>query len=99
VISFFRGVSNMLSSSDQLAVQQLIDSSTEGELASLRQRAESSLAEANTISAVRLLSREESKAVNYAVEVLTRLDAKACGGGWWYRTKRRPQIVAMYLGG
>lgn len=87
----------MLSTSEQIAVQQLIDSSTPVDLEIMRHEAERTLALANMEAGARILSSPARKAVNYAVEVLTHLDATRCGGGWWYRAKRRTQIIAMYL--
>lgn len=89
----------MLSSKEQLAVQQLVGQAiTKEEQNALRAQAEATLAEANMAMSVKVLSGQESKAIDFAIEILVRLDAKASNGGWWFRAKRRPQLMKMYLG-
>lgn len=89
----------MLSSKEQLAVQQLVGQAvTKEEQDALRSQAEATLAEANMAMSLKVLSGQESKAIDIAIEILVRLDAKACNGGWWFRAKRRPQLMKMYLG-
>jgi len=89
-------VPEMLSTSEQLKIQDMIENASTEQLRQMRSDAEVILLTIN--SDQRLWTSQEHKFVNYAVEVLTRIDAKSTGGGWWYRTKRRPQIIAMYLG-
>lgn len=87
-----------ISAHEQNLVQVEIDMASETERKVMRERAEEILADANFVSGSRLLSHEESHAAEIAIEYLTRLDAIRLGKGWWFRTKRRMQLVQMYLG-
>jgi hypothetical protein len=89
----------MPSSTEQVAIQTLIDNASKHQLASMRTEAEDVLAEANVIMTLKMLSKDERMSIDLAIEILTRLDAKIHNGGWWYRAKRRPQLFKMYLGG
>lgn len=46
----------------------------------------------------KVLSREESQAIDIAIEMLVRIECREKGKGWWYRAKRRTQLVQTYLG-
>lgn len=83
---------------EQGMVQALIDAATKEERQHLRVEAEATLAEINVLMGQKLLSREESKASDIAIETLTRLDATEQNKGWWYRARRRVQLIQMYLG-
>ena len=87
-----------LSSAEHQQVQAALDSASPDDRLALKARAEASLAEANLLLDQGALTRDESKVVEIAVETLVRLEADAKGGGWWFRAKRRVQLLQMYLG-
>jgi hypothetical protein len=83
---------------EQTHIQAMIDGSSAEQRLEYRRSAELTLAQINAIIGRKVLSREEKKAADLAIELLARLDATDKGGGWWFRTKRRLQITQMYLG-
>ena len=83
---------------EQAEIQRAIDEADSAALDFLRHEAESKLHELNFVAGRKLLDKSERRAVDLAIEMLTRIDAVANGGGWWYRTKRRAQLVQMYFG-
>jgi hypothetical protein len=64
----------------------------------MRAEAEATLAQVNALMGQLLLSKDDSKAGEIAIEILIRLEATERGKGWWFRTKRRIQLTQMYLG-
>lgn len=86
------------SAAEQQRVQDLVDAADAQQRQELRQQAEERLLNLTGIMSSRLLTAEESKAADIAIEILARLDCLANNGGWWYRSKRRMQLVQMYMG-
>jgi hypothetical protein len=84
--------------SEQEAIQARIDAATKDERGCMRADAEARLAQINLLMNHKLLSRDERKSGDIAIEILCRLDATERRKGWWYRAKRRLQLTQMYLG-
>jgi len=93
-----RGYELATSSDKQQVIQALIDSATPNECQKLRSQAEEILGEIHARMGRKLLSYDENKAAELAIETLTRLDATTLRKGAWYRAKRRVQLTQMYLG-
>ena len=87
-----------LSATDQQQVQDLIDAASPEQRREMKSEAEATLGQVNTLMGQKLLSRDENKAMEIAVEMLVRIDATEKGKGWFFRSKRRLQLVQMYLG-
>ena len=45
----------------------------------------------------KLLEKEEKKAGEIAIEMIVRLEATEKGKGFFFRTKRRVQVLCQYL--
>ena len=87
-----------LSGSDQQHVQDIIDSATPAQRADLKADAERTLSEVNSLMRAKVLSNQESRAAEAAIEFLVRLEAIEQRKGWLFRAKRRVQLCQMYLG-
>lgn len=85
-------------SAEQQQIQQLIDAASAQERLEMRANAEATLTQVNVLMGQKILSREENKASDIAIEILVRLEDLERGPSWWFRTKRRLQLVQMYLG-
>lgn len=85
-----------LSSSDQQLVQDMIDSATRAQRGDFKVNAEMTLSRVNALMGTKLLSGQENKAGEIAIEMLVRLEATEQNK--LFRTKRRLQLVQMYLG-
>ena len=83
----------MLSPAVQRRIQDAIDAGSEADRSAMRGRAEQRLDEQTALLRLRRLNPEERRDRQVALEFLTRLDATASGGGWFYRTKRRLQLA------
>ena len=79
-------------------IQAQIDNCSKEEVIELGQNAENTLQHINILVGQKLLSREEKKAAEIAVETLVRIESTEKNKGWWFRTKRRLQIMQMYMG-
>jgi hypothetical protein len=88
-----------LSTSDQIAIQRTIEHASPERWRELIDEAEQTLARVNALLGTKALSNEERRAGEHAIEVLVRIEAVEKAGGWWFRAKRRVQLVQMYLGG
>lgn len=88
----------LLSRQEMLEIQELIDNGSPEDRARMRANAETMLSDVNMLMGQRLLSAEENKSSDVAIEVLVRLEGTERGKGWWFRMKRRPQLTKMYLG-
>lgn len=88
-----------ITSSEHDQIQRMIDAASPQQRAELKSNAEATLGQVNVLMGQKALPREEGKAAGIAIEILVRLEAAEKGGGWWFRTKRRLQLVQMYLGG
>jgi hypothetical protein len=88
-----------LSSAELQRVESAVAAASPDLRLKMKGEAEATLAHVNKLMAQRLLSREENKAAEVAVEILVRIEAIATGRGWWFRSKRRLQLTQMYLGG
>ena len=87
-----------LSTRDQQQVQQMVEAASAENRREMRAEAEATLAQVNALMGQLLLSKDDSKAGEIAIEILIRLEATERGKGWWFRTKRRIQLTQMYLG-
>lgn len=87
-----------LSSIEQQLIQSMVLDSSEIQKTKLCQAAKTTLSEINWVMSQRILTREENKEAEKAVEILMRVEATEKNKGWWFRTKRRLQITQMYLG-
>tara|TARA_B100000745_G_scaffold299342_1_gene249959 strand:- start:1143 stop:1415 length:273 start_codon:yes stop_codon:yes gene_type:complete len=87
-----------VSASEHDLVQKTIEQASGEEKKVLRMGAEEALAHVNFQMGKTLLSKEERKAAEVAIETLVRLDAKERGKGFWFRAIRRVQLTQMYLG-
>ena len=87
-----------LSTRDQQQVQQMIEAATAEDRSEMYAEAEATLAQVNALMGQGLLSKEDSIAAENAIEILMRLEATEQGKGWLFRTKRRIQLLQMYLG-
>ena len=88
----------MLSGREQQEVQQMIEAASAEERREMRGEAEAILADVNEAMGRVILSKEQNKAGEISIEILTRLDATEQGKGTWFRAKRRIQLTQMYLG-
>ena len=88
-----------LSGAEQEQIQQAINFASEQDRRSMKLEAEEAIFETNAISNRRLLSSDESKAFQIAIEMLVRLEATEHGKGWLFRARRRVQLTHMYMGG
>jgi hypothetical protein len=86
------------SSIEQTRIQRMIRAASEQERSAIKATAEATLAQINLLMNTKVLSAEERKAADVAIETLVRLECEERGGGWWFRTKRRFQLLQMYLG-
>jgi hypothetical protein len=84
---------------EQHQVQQTIDAASPEEIVALKLDAEDASAEFGFLVANGSASMATKNAFHLAIEVLVRLEAKEKRKGWLFRTKRRLQLTAMYLGG
>lgn len=87
-----------LSTRDHQQVQQMIEAASAEDRREMRAEAETTLAQVNALMGQGLLSKQDSKAAEIAIEILMRFEATEQGKGWWFRTKRRIQLTQMYLG-
>jgi len=86
-----------ISAAQHHEIQTMIDASSPDGLKDLKAKAEATLAHVNQHMG-RLLTGDESRAADVAIEILVRIEAAENSGGWWFRTKRRMQLVQLYLG-
>lgn len=88
----------MLSNADHQEVQVMIETATPDLRKHFKADAEHALTQANILIAQKILSRDEKKSLEIAVEILVRLEALESNKGWLFRAKRRVQLLQMYLG-
>lgn len=88
-----------LSTREQDEVQTLIECSSPEELLGIKSNAEDTLQQINILMGQKILSHEENKEAQIAIETLLRIESTQQNKGWWFRTKRRLQLTQMYLGG
>ena len=86
-----------VSHAEHQEIQAMIDASSSDGLKDLKAKAEATLAHVNEHMS-RMLTADERKAADVAIEILVRIEATEKSGGWWFRTKRRMQLVQLYLG-
>ena len=82
---------------EQNQVQRMIDAASPNEIAELKLEAESASVEYGSLVTNGLADPTTKTAFHLAVETLVRLEAKKKRKGWWFRTRRRVQLTAMYL--
>lgn len=88
----------MLSGAKQAYIEDMVRTASPEQLSELRHNSEITLHEINRIAGRKVLSREEDEAFEVAIETLVRIEARENGKGWWFRAKRRAQLVATYMG-
>ena len=89
----------MLSGKQLDELQAMVDSSDAAELEELFRESEEILTRINAMLDVGPITQEQKFLALSAIEIITRIEQRQRGGGWWFRTKRRMQLVQMYLGG
>ena len=87
-----------LSGSELTQIQIMVDVASKEERQEMCANAEVTLSQVNMIMGQMMLSKEDSKAAEAAIEVLVRVEATEKGKGILFRTKRRFQLTQMYLG-
>lgn len=88
-----------LSSLEHQRVEAAVASANPDQRLRMKGEAEATLLHVSKLMAQRLLSHEENKLAEIAVEMLVRIEAVEDRKGWWFRAKRRLQLTHMYLGG
>jgi hypothetical protein len=76
----------------------MIDVASALERRCMQENAEAALAQLNAAMQRGSLSRDQRKAAEVAIEVLTRLEATRRRQGWWYRVRRRVRLAQLHLG-
>jgi hypothetical protein len=87
-----------LSAAEQRRIQRTIDAASVWERRRMQEDAEATLAQLRDVMRRGPLPKDRRKAGEVALEVLTRLEATHLEQGWWYRLKRRLQLVSIHLG-
>lgn len=87
-----------LSGNEQQQIQKRIEAATIEERKEMCANAESTLSQINVLMGQKILSKEEFKVGEEAIEILMRVEATEKGKGLWFRMKRRLQLTQMYLG-
>ena len=83
----------MLSASEQKNIEILVKQATPEERQSFKSQAEETLSRYATTVSFKYLDSNEANELHTAVEILVRIECLEKGKGWWYRAKRRPQIM------
>ena len=83
---------------EQSQIQSIIDAASAEKRAELETEAVFAAVDLGTSMKIGMLGPLEKNAFHMAVEMLVRLEAKKYRKGWWFRTKRRLQLTAMYMG-
>jgi len=91
-------MSNQLMSIEQSQVQSLIDGADDHEKHVLETEAKSLAVDMGNLVANGLAAASQKDTFHVAIEMLVRLEANKYRKGLWFRTKRRLQLTAMYLG-
>ena len=84
---------------EQSQIQSIIDVASPENRAELKAEAELAAVDLGASLQIGMLGPLEKNAFHMAVEMLVRLEAKEYRKGWWFRTKRRLQLTAIYMGG
>ncbi len=87
-----------LSTSTQLQIQEAIESLDDEILQSKIIEAEIFLENLALLSQTRLLTKQEHKDADRAIELLVRYEGYKTNKGWWFRFKRRASLVNQYFG-
>lgn len=87
----------MLSSQEQCQIQHIINVATAEQREELRLESQNTLINLNWLMGQKLLEKEEKKAGEIAIEMIVRLEATEKGKGFFFRTKRRVQVLCQYL--
>lgn len=87
-----------LSATRQAEIERFVSAASTQEIGELRSKAELTLHRLNELSSQKLLDAAENEAVHIAIEFLVRIESRDKGGGWWFRLKRRTQLVQTYFG-
>lgn len=82
-----------LSAGEHESIQRLVDETSPARRRAMIGEAYGALIDYNSELGRRRFSRDEHKRAELDIERLVRLDAVETGGGWWFRTKRRLQLV------
>jgi hypothetical protein len=83
---------------EQAEIQRFVDTCNPRELVALHGDMTDNIRRLSRIARHRLVTGEELKDANVALEFLTRVEAKQLGRGWWFRRRRRFQLGKMYFG-
>ena len=83
----------MLNGTEHKIIELIVKQAALGERESLKKEAEETLSRYAAIVNFKYLDSNEENELNSAVEILVRIECLEKGKGWWYRAKRRPQIM------
>ena len=87
----------MLSGATQQSLQEMIDNANIEEQQKMKLNAERFLGQLNIMMDQRLLSGDEMRRGEIAIEILVRLESTQNRKGWFFRAKRRVQLVRCHL--
>ncbi len=87
-----------LSAGEQAEVERCVKAASNDEMVELRGAAEQTLQQLSEVARQKIFDAAESKAADSAIEFLVRIEVREKGGGWWFRLKRRAQLVQTYFG-
>lgn len=82
-----------LSGAEQASLQEEIESKDIDEKFQMRIKAENFLFDINSIMDQRKLTNEELRRSEIAIEIIVRIEAAEKNKGWFFRVKRRVQLV------
>ena len=83
---------------EQSQIQSIIDAASPERRAGLKAEAESEASSLGAAMRIGMLGPREKDAFHMAIEMLVRLEAQEYRKGWLFRTKRRLQLTASYMG-
>ncbi len=86
-----------VSGMDQLEIQKMVENASKEERLDMFRECENSLSHARLLMGQKKLSKEENYHTDSSIEIILRIEALEKGKGWWFRTKRRPQLILKYL--
>lgn len=89
----------LISSREQQEIQSIIDSSSLHELREREREVDRLLGSFcdGVVTRKRALTSLERMEVERAIELLVRCEARIQGKGWWFRQKRRFELVREHL--
>ena len=87
-----------ISSAEHAEIERMVNSLSGDALREMKSTAENMLHQINAQHSRKLLDKADSKAADFAIELLVRLECRENGGGWFFRAKRRVRLVQTYFG-